>query len=268
MNSKFGHSHSDYLWSTTIIPLLMDETLLLAMQAVGDDENGVADEDVCTIVAAAATSVSGAEAPRLLRNENRKPPRNYLTQSDLPPNPHLTSIWESEWSVITTMGFDVATFKFIIDSGFRDRWLMMRADAGAGNPRPGGKSLDVYGALGLVLHYLNFLMRKTERAWRLFNEFEQGFGVGISQAHSICVLLHRRVAVSPLALYIVRSLRSSSESSYDVGDSLPPPSLSVPPIEIVQHHPPVPPFILCKGISIYDLRVGTKCRIDTLLPMI
>lgn len=36
-----------------------------------------------------------------------------------------------------------------------------RADAGAGDPRPGGRSLDVHGALGLVLHYLNSTMLET-----------------------------------------------------------------------------------------------------------
>ncbi|KAI0276460.1 hypothetical protein BC826DRAFT_976777, partial [Russula brevipes] len=57
------------------------------------------------------------------------------------------------------MGFDVKTFNFIIDSGFQELWdhtPIPRYDtSSSGNPRPRRRSLDVNGALGLVLHYLN-----------------------------------------------------------------------------------------------------------------
>lgn len=62
----------------------MDETSFLAVQVVGDDENEVDDDDEHSIVTAAAILVCGAEAACLLRNENRKPSRNYLTRSNLP----------------------------------------------------------------------------------------------------------------------------------------------------------------------------------------
>lgn len=62
------------------------------------------------------------------------------------------------------MGFDVETFELIVRSGFGYRWLSQpvpRNDASAaGSSRPGGKSLDTWGALGLVLHYLNSTMRE------------------------------------------------------------------------------------------------------------
>ena len=57
------------------------------------------------------------------------------------------------------MGVDVETFNFIINSGFWKLWDLApipRDDtSSSGNARPGRRSLDVNGALGLVLHYLN-----------------------------------------------------------------------------------------------------------------
>jgi hypothetical protein len=62
------------------------------------------------------------------------------------------------------MGFDVQTFHDIIDAGFGPAWYstpIPRTDVStAGNPRPGARSLDAAGALGLVLHYLNSTMRE------------------------------------------------------------------------------------------------------------
>ena len=63
------------------------------------------------------------------------------------------------------MGFDVATFKFIINAGFQERWLsrpIPRTEGSVlGGPHPGGRSLDSDGALGLVLHYLNSTMLES-----------------------------------------------------------------------------------------------------------
>ncbi|KAG9023439.1 hypothetical protein FS837_005810 [Tulasnella sp. UAMH 9824] len=60
------------------------------------------------------------------------------------------------------MGFDVATFEFVLTSGFSDAWdstPIPRADtSSSGEPRPNARSLDAPGALGLALHYLNSTM--------------------------------------------------------------------------------------------------------------
>jgi len=60
------------------------------------------------------------------------------------------------------MGFDVKTFELIVHSGFGTRWLSQPipwGDASTyGESRPGRRSLDAWGALGLVLHYLNSTM--------------------------------------------------------------------------------------------------------------
>ena len=65
------------------------------------------------------------------------------------------------------MCFDVVTFKFIIGSGFGERWLLRpipHSDAHTGTlakPCPGERLLDTDGALGLALHFLNSTMLES-----------------------------------------------------------------------------------------------------------
>ena len=135
-----------------------------ALQAAENDDIETTDD----LIATAAILATGAEVGHLLRNERRQLSQNYLTRPDLPPSPHLGTAWrylfesQNDRAFITTMGFDVATFKFIIDSGFRARWLSRPIPCNdgilSGKPRPGGRSLDADGALGLVLHHLNSTM--------------------------------------------------------------------------------------------------------------
>jgi hypothetical protein len=111
-----------------------------------------------------------AEEAQVRRIERRHQHRTYLTRPDLLPNPRVDTPWialyssQNDRAFITTMGFDVATFDFIIRSGFGVKWFSLplpRSDAvGAGGVRPGGRSLDAAGALGLTLHYLNSTMRE------------------------------------------------------------------------------------------------------------
>jgi len=60
------------------------------------------------------------------------------------------------------MGFDVATFDYILESGFEYAWLttaIPRTDTSqTGAPHLGARSLDAPGALGLCLHYLSSTM--------------------------------------------------------------------------------------------------------------
>jgi hypothetical protein len=62
------------------------------------------------------------------------------------------------------MGFNICTFNLILAAGFDLAWNttpIPRDDAvGTGNTRPGARSLDASGALGLLLHYLNSTMRE------------------------------------------------------------------------------------------------------------
>jgi hypothetical protein len=63
------------------------------------------------------------------------------------------------------MGFDVATFELILDSGFHQMWeerAIHCVDTNSnGTPRPAGQSLDAAGGLGLVLHFLCSIMNEV-----------------------------------------------------------------------------------------------------------
>jgi hypothetical protein len=130
-----------------------------------DDE-----EDLEQAATLAAVILAGAEEARILRAEHRKQSRLYLCRPQLLPNPRVNTPWQvlhasrSDRAFITTMGFDVDTFTYILDTGFADAWYsipIVRNDVSTtGKPRPGARSLDAAGALGLVLHYLNSTMRE------------------------------------------------------------------------------------------------------------
>ncbi|KAH9000055.1 hypothetical protein EDB92DRAFT_1757627, partial [Lactarius akahatsu] len=89
--------------------------------------------------------------------------RLYLRRGELLPNPHVGTPWQRLWesqedrAFITMMGFDVATFRLLLESPgrFRERWEttpIPRNDVSAlGAPRLTGRSLDGAGALGLAL---------------------------------------------------------------------------------------------------------------------
>jgi hypothetical protein len=62
------------------------------------------------------------------------------------------------------MGFDVETFDHILLAGFAEKYygnaIPWDDTDKSGTSRPGRRSLDATGALGLVLHYLNSTMRE------------------------------------------------------------------------------------------------------------
>jgi len=147
----------------------MDEetAAFLLMQETMECEADAADEEFDAHLAAALL-ITGADVGRLLCNERRNPTRNYLCRPQLLPNPRTDTAWQvlfnsrNDRAYITTMGFNVETFELIVQSGFGERWYMQpipHTDSSShGEPRPGARSLDAWGALGLVLHYLNSTM--------------------------------------------------------------------------------------------------------------
>ncbi|KAI6030451.1 hypothetical protein F5J12DRAFT_924877 [Pisolithus orientalis] len=86
------------------------------------------------------------------------------------PNPHISTPWQKlyesqdDQAFITTMGFDVETFGYILTSGFATAWYHIPIPQNdtntTGNPWLSCRSLNAAGALGLVLHYLNSTMHK------------------------------------------------------------------------------------------------------------
>lgn len=130
------------------------------------DANDVNDDDVLPVtLALIIISILKARATRVCR---RNVNRLYLRRQDLLPNSRIGTPWEVLWSgqddraFITTMGFDVTTFRHILGGPghFADLWevstIPRRDVASIGELRLGSRSLDAAGGLGLVLHFLRF----------------------------------------------------------------------------------------------------------------
>jgi hypothetical protein len=145
------------------------DKLLHTYLEMEDEEDEIEDDEEERALAALAI-YGGAEQSGRSHAAVRQPSRLYLCQAQLLPNPRINTPWQrlrasrSDRAYITTMGYDVATFDDIIASGFGQQWYDMplpRADTNPrGKSRPGARSLDAEGALGLVLHYLNSTMRE------------------------------------------------------------------------------------------------------------
>lgn len=98
----------------------------------------------------------------------RNQTRNYLCHPQLLPNSCIGTPWQAlfqslnDHAYITTMGFNVETFNYVVTSGFGSRWLSQPIPSQdsdtVGASWPGRRSLDAWGALGLILHYLNSTM--------------------------------------------------------------------------------------------------------------
>lgn len=150
----------------------MDSDLaLLYVQMQADKNNELDDQERKRMALALLLILAlGAEESRQLRIRQRHPSRLYLCRPQLLCDPRGNTPWQqlrnshSDRAYITTMGFNVETFEYILDQGFAHRWqtsTVPRTDTNtAGEARPISRSLDAAGALGLVLHYLNSTMRE------------------------------------------------------------------------------------------------------------
>ncbi|KAJ7750684.1 hypothetical protein DFH07DRAFT_544735 [Mycena maculata] len=148
----------------------MDIDAFLIQQQLGEVQEDEIDDEQFLAGTAMSIFLLGAIEAHRLRTERRRPSRLYLCRPQLLPNPREATAWQvlfrsrSDRAYITTMGFDVATFNRILDAGFDVAWNttpIPREDAvGTGKTRPGARSLDGSGALGLLLHYLNSTMRE------------------------------------------------------------------------------------------------------------
>ncbi|KAJ6503848.1 hypothetical protein C8R45DRAFT_572915 [Mycena sanguinolenta] len=143
---------------------------LTAYQMDLEDEEEEDEMDWELSTTAVAGIVAGVLIARQRRTERRHERRLYLTRPQLLPNPRHDTPWQvlyasnSDRAFITTMGFDTQTFHNILEAGFGDTWMMTTIPRGdtssAGKPRPGTRSLDAAGALGLALHFVNSTMRE------------------------------------------------------------------------------------------------------------
>ena len=149
----------------------MDPTFVWSYETSQTNEEEAEDDHDQAMQAVAATLIcAGAKESRLARIQNCLPSRLYLCRPQLLPNPHINTPWQALYhsrndrTYITTMGFDVATFKLILSAGFTQKFYetpILRDDINTtGVSRPRQCSLDAAGILGLVLHYLNSTMHK------------------------------------------------------------------------------------------------------------
>jgi len=147
----------------------MDNAIALLSSQLAEEE--MADDDLLVIVSLLIRLLLGAEVHRQIRAHRCSQSRHNLTRPLLLPDPCVNTPWrrllesQADSGFITTMGFDVATFYYVLESGFRHQWntsSIRRADGKPGaKPRLGQRSLDAEGALGLVLHYLSSTMSET-----------------------------------------------------------------------------------------------------------
>ena len=106
----------------------MDEEGHLLLQQLEDEEEEMVQDSEMRIAVALALIHIGAEEAHQLRVRRRQPSRLYLCCDQLLPNPRFGTPWEalytsrSNRAFITTMGFDVETFDFILEAGFAHQW--------------------------------------------------------------------------------------------------------------------------------------------------
>ena len=107
-----------------------DEALFAMMLEQDIDDEETEEVDRYQTLTALAHIVVGMELGQLSQIERHKIGRLYLCRPQLLPNPHDSTPWQtllrsqSDHAYITTMGIDVATFEYIITSGFGQRWYL------------------------------------------------------------------------------------------------------------------------------------------------
>ncbi|KAF5371930.1 hypothetical protein D9757_011485 [Collybiopsis confluens] len=152
-------------------PEMQSEFLSLLFQQQLEEEEDETTHRNLAILGVLAAGIADSQSEHARR---RNPSRRYLTRPQLMPDPRAESPWVRLWqgqedrAFITTMGFDVATFRFILEgrNRFADIWdntPIPREDvSSASAPRPHTRSLDAAGALGLVLHYLGSAIHEVQ----------------------------------------------------------------------------------------------------------
>ena len=101
----------------------MDEIAHALIQQEEEDEEGDLEQGLeqSAALAAVALMVIGVEVSCRLRAERRQPSPLYLCRPQLLPNPHKDTPWQvlyqscSDHAFITTMGFDVDAFTYVVE---------------------------------------------------------------------------------------------------------------------------------------------------------
>ena len=150
-----------------------DDNLLLLLHNTTHNqlESDEEDEAINRARILMAFLVVGSNEDHTWSVRNRYPRRQYLGRKSLLPNPRFGTPWtrlykhHRDRAFITTMGVDTLTFDAILNAGFGRLWSTQpipRPDKRTAiQPRPGKRSLDAAGGLGLVLHWLSSTMRQV-----------------------------------------------------------------------------------------------------------
>ncbi|KAG9119718.1 hypothetical protein FRC07_005110 [Ceratobasidium sp. 392] len=151
-----SHNFAEYM------RLEMDFLIDMIVLDPFDEDTFVRDEAIKQAIIALLLKVLHS-GPRLLRTCAPRR-RTHLRRLNLQPQPRIESAWQALWhsqdndGFVVALGMDVATFNYILDSGFRNTWDTSTIPRGgvdpSGFPRLSRRSLDAPGALGLVLCHL------------------------------------------------------------------------------------------------------------------
>ncbi|KAH8103832.1 hypothetical protein BXZ70DRAFT_1005398 [Cristinia sonorae] len=132
---------------------------------IQDDEDDDNDQELQLAVAFLVLVLCSAEEAARISNSRRR--RLYLRRAELLPNPRAETPWQALWGTrsdrayITTMGVDVATFDYLLKSGFANAWshqTIPRTDANPpGQPRVDTSLREIFALVpSTVSRYLKF----------------------------------------------------------------------------------------------------------------
>ena len=149
-----------------------DDALLLYSTTASQQQLAIeADEFLEWANFLTAILIAGSNEDHAWSVANRRPRRQYLGRMNLLPNPRIGTPWirlyenREDRAFITTMGIDTSTFDTILAAGFGYLWhsrpISRPDNRTAICTRPGKRSLDAAGGLGLVLHWLSSTMRQV-----------------------------------------------------------------------------------------------------------
>ena len=116
--------------------------------------------------------IAGSNEDHAWAVQERRPRRHYLRRTNLLPNPRIGTPWRylyessDDHAFLSTMAVNVSAFSTIMKLGFANLWYTLPIersdiDSAGAEPKPGQRSLDAEGGLGLVLHWLSSTMRNV-----------------------------------------------------------------------------------------------------------
>ena len=104
----------------------MDPEQLLWLEQFDEEEEEALDEMMMLANMTSALFIVGTNEEHAARADQRRQHRNYLRWAQLLLSPHCSTPWQAlhkshdDNAYIVTMGFNVQTFEYILESGFAE----------------------------------------------------------------------------------------------------------------------------------------------------